>query len=35
MLFRAKYGISAAVEYNREGTELKELIRTLNANALT
>lgn len=32
--FAPNTGYTAAVEYNREGTELKELIRTLNANGI-
>lgn len=32
--FAPNTGYTAAVEYNREGTELKEMIRTLNANGI-
>ena len=30
--FAPNTGYTAALEYNREGTELKTMIRTLNAN---
>ena len=32
--FAPNTGYTAALEYNREGTELKTMIRTLNANGI-